>query len=503
MQTRYFYSAGLGFLAGTALPFIGVSSAPVAALGLLLAAVLILFRWLELGGSSAVIVLIILLLSLAAGSLRGGAVIGTDEESVFDDLLEESVVAYGVVADMPEQRETGQNLTVTLLEVVSQDDGKVITAESRAVIYAGSFPKLRYGDVLRLEGRLGKPTAFETDTGRLFNYPRYLAREDVFYELSRPQITLMDKGGGNMVLGWMTSLRRQLLSSINRHIPDPQAALAGGVLLGAADALGERIEESFRASGIVHVVVLSGYHVTVVTVAIGATLSFLGLSLLSATILSGIGVIFFALLVGLTPTVVRASIMAIIALIARIFSRQYVAERGLMIAVIAMVVINPHILLFDPSFQLSVIATAGLVSFGDVVYGWLSRIPREFGIREMATATITAQIAVTPLLLYYTGMFSTVSLLANLLVLPVIPILMTASALTAITGLLAQNFALPFAGIAYALAEYIFIVVDWLTSLKLSTVSVENISLLMVFLLYLALITIFLVLKNRYFSHTD
>ncbi|MCA1807555.1 MAG: ComEC/Rec2 family competence protein, partial [Actinobacteria bacterium] len=168
----------------------------------------------------------------------------------------------------------------------------------------------------------------------------------------------------------------------------------------------------------------------------------------------------------------------------------------------AMVAINPHILLFDPSFQLSVIATAGLVSFGDVVYGWLPRVPQQFGIREMATATITAQIAVTPLLLYYTGMFSTVSLLANLLVLPVIPILMTAAALTAISGLLAQNFALPFAGIAYAVAEYVFTVVDLLTSLEFSTVSIENISLLMVFLSYVCLVTLFIALQNGYFFRT-
>ena len=295
----------------------------------------------------------------------------------------------------------------------------------------------------------------------------------------------------------MAVLRQDLLMAIDRHIPDPHAALTGGVLLGAADTLGDSVEESFRDTGIVHVVVLSGYHVTVVAVAIGAILSFLGLSLLSSTVLSGIGVIFFALLVGFTSTVVRASIMAVIALVARIFSRQYAATRGLMIAVVGMVVVNPYILLYDPSFQLSVIATAGLVAFGDVVYGWLSAIPHQFGIREMATATITAQIAVSPLLIYYTGTLSLVSLFANLLILPVIPVLMSAGAATSLIGMFFQNLALPFAGVAYAVAEYIFSIVNWLTSLPFSTASIGNTSLLIVFLTYIILVGGFIALQNR------
>jgi len=202
-------------------------------------------------------------------------------------------------------------------------------------------------------------------------------------------------------------------------------------------------------------------------------------------------VIFFALLVGLTPTIVRASIMAILALVARIFSRQYAATRGLIIAVIAMVLVNPHILLFDPSFQLSVLATAGLVTFGDVVYGWLRKVPKRFGIREMATATITAQIAVSPLLIYYTGMFSVVSLLANLLVLPVIPVLMATGAITAVVGLFSQTFVLPFAATAHGVSTYIFSIVDWLTAFSFSTASTGKISLGAVLMTYILLIIVF------------
>lgn len=491
MQTYFFYSAVTGFLAGTALPFLNVPGPPLAGFLLLVAFCIILLLALQQKKSGVLICFAILLLTMAAGSLRADTSIGGPDEAVFDEFLDTAVVAEGAVTAMPELSESGQNVTVTLTSVTNPGDGVVLEGESRAVVYAPSFPELSYGNEVRLEGRLAKPSSFETDTGRRFPYPEYLAREDVFYEFSRPQITITGSEGGSWLLRQMTDLRSGLLATIHEHIPDPHAALTGGVLLGASDALSEQIQENFRDTGIVHVVVLSGYHVSIVAVAIGAILSFIGLSVVASTMLSMFGVVFFALLVGMTATVVRASIMAIIALIARILSRQYLASRGLALAVVTMVAANPHILLYDPSFQLSAVATAGLVAYGDVVYGWLTALPRRFGVREMATATITAQIAVTPLLVYYTAQVSLVSLLSNLLIIPVIPVLMTAGALTAVLGQIAEFLTLPFAAGAHAVAAYVFQIVEWLTVLPFSTATIGLVPIMGVLFVYVVLIILF------------
>lgn len=500
MQTYYFYSATCGFLVGTVLPFLNVPGPPLAGFLLLVSFCIILLLSLRRKKSGALICLAVLFLAAAVGSLRAHTSIGGSDETVYDDLVDQHVVAEGFISAMPELSEAGQNVTVTLSSVAALEGDVMLQGESRAVVYAPNFPELSYGDEVRLEARLAKPSSFETDTGRHFPYPEYLAREDVFYEFNRPQITITGDSGGSWLLRQMTDLRSQLLAGIHEHIPDPHAALTGGVLLGAADALGEQIEESFRATGIVHVVVLSGYHVTIVAVAIGAILSFLGLPALLLTLLTMLGVGLFALLVGMTATVVRASIMAIIALFARILSRQYLASRGLALAVVTMVAVNPYILLYDPSFQLSAVATAGLVAYGDVVYGWLWSVPRRFGIREMATATITAQIAVTPLLIYYTAHVSLVSLLSNLLILPVIPFLMTTGAVTAALGQIGQFLTLPFAAGAYVIAEYIFTIVEWLTLLPFSTAAVGTVPIIGVFLTYLILIILFFSTQNRSIS---
>lgn len=470
-------------MAGIFIGLIGVPAFPGAALALLLVGAFLFLYWRQ--PSSQLLIILLILLAASSGLLRAGFDIGEGNETVFDPVLGERIEAEGVVVTVPEITSSGQNVTVEIEKLSLVDGEKVIRGESKTVVYARSFPELYYGDKVRLTGKLQEPSRFETDTGRMFNYPRYLAREEIFYEMPQPMIEVIEEGGGNFLKGALASLREDLLSVIHRQIPDPHAALTGGVILGAEDALGEALEQDFRDAGVIHIVVLSGYHVTTVAVAIGAVLLFAGLSVTAASVIAIGGVALFALLVGFTPTVIRASIMAIIALFARIFSRQYAASRGLALAAVLMVGVNPHILLFDPSFQLSAVATAGLIGFGGSIADKLSMIPVRFGLREMATATIAAQIAVSPLLVFYTGKLSLVSLVVNILVLPVVPILMAAGAATAAVGMIFSWLAFPFSTISYLTSEYIFDVVDWLTNLPFSTASVGSVSVWSIIITYI------------------
>jgi len=192
----------------------------------------------------------------------------------------------------------------------------------------------------------------------------------------------------------------------------------------------------------------------------------------------------FVLLVGVSPTIIRASIMAVFALIARVTGRQYAAGRGLSLAVVGMVLVSPNILLYDPSFQLSVAATAGLIMFGEYISSRLTWIPGRLGLREVATATISAQLAVLPLILYHMGTLSLVSLPANLLVLPVIPVLMTVAAVTAVMGLVSSSVGFAPAFIVYLLAGYVIGVVQWLANLPGAAVSVPPFPVWFVFVMY-------------------
>jgi len=118
---------------------------------------------------------------------------------------------------------------------------------------------------------------------------------------------------------------------------------------------------------------------------------------------------------------VRAAIMGILVLLARQSGRSYSARNALVLAGGIMVFLNPKILRFDIGFQLSFLATAGLIWLAPVFEKWFAKLPRALVFKEILIATLSAQLAVLPLILFYFGQLSFVSPLANLAVLVLIP----------------------------------------------------------------------------------
>lgn len=487
MSTVYFYSGVGGFFAGSAFCLLGLPGWPTALLCFVLAAALLLVVSRARFRSVVLIAGIVVLLSTGFGSFRAGLTETAGTSQDFAVAVGEAVTATGTIVSRPAETKNGQSFTVRIDQLQVSEADKTVPGSAKSVVYAGQFPELFYGDKIRLSGQLQKPEQFAGTGGRTFYYPQYLARKDIFYELSQPHVKKVAVNQGNWLQQTLANLRTQLLTSIHRYIPDPHAALTGGVLLGAEDALGEKLQEDFRQTSLIHIVVLSGFNVMIVATAIGQGLLAVGLPLVVSTVAAVLGIIMFALLVGLTPTVVRASIMAVFALLARFSGRRYGAFRGLSLAAVGMVLVTPEILLFDPSFQLSAIATAGLIGFGDQVEVCLTWLPEQFGIREAATATIAAQIAVLPLLLYYTGLLSFVSLPANLLVLPIVPLLMAAGALTILFGFISRALALVSAASVYLIADYIFAVVQNLSELSFATVVIPPIPIWLVIGVYAGL----------------
>jgi competence protein ComEC len=496
MQQNYFYSAVLGLLVGTALVLLGAPISAVAGLSFLLAFVFTVLALYHLEKSSLLVLAVVFLIGVCTGAARGEVAHSPSEATALQPVVGTSVVASGTVVSRPSTSGGSQTLTVRLESAKDQSTNTEVSGPAKAVVYAPAYPQLNYGDQVRLRGRLQKPESFSSDDGRTFAYPQYLARQDIYYEINQPGITRTGTGGGSLIKRNLAKLQNRLLSAIKGMIPKPESGLAGGVLLGAEDELGEDMIADFRATSVVHVVVLSGFHVTVVATAIGKGLLLAGLPLAGAMLAAGLGIILFVLLVGLSPTIIRASIMAVFALIARVSGRQYAAGRGLGLAVVGMVLVSPNILLYDPSFQLSVAATAGLIMFGDYISDRLVWIPQRWGLREVATATISAQLMVLPLILYHMGTLSLVSLPANLLVLPVIPVLMTVAAITAVLGLISSVLGFAPAVFAYLLSGYVIGVVRWLANIPGAAVSVPPFPVWLVFVMYAGIFALYFWLRT-------
>ena len=443
MREYFFHTSLVAFFVGVGVGTVYIVTAPVAiwvgvvALGLCA----IGFRRSEAASPTLVLNAGILLACFAVGLLRiyiAGEQFG---HSPLASSVGGKVELIGVVAKEPDVREK-----VTHLYVQTDTDTVLVTTDRYAAV--------SYGDEVQVSGTVKVPESFVGELGREFNYPAYLLARGVEYQVSFAKVEVLSSGNGNQFLTQLLYIKQLLLGGIESVLVEPQAGLSEGLLLGVKQALGEELEAAFRTSGIIHIVVLSGQNVMIVVMFVLTVLSFFLPR--RPRLLVGLCVITcFALMVGLSATVVRASVMAGLLLIAQFLGRNYDLVRALLFAGAVMVLINPYILLYDLGFQFSFMATLGLILVAPKFETFVSDGFSKLSVKEFLVATIATQIAVLPLLLYHIGEVSVVAVIVNVLVLPVVPLAMLATFLAGTIGLVSTTLALPFAFSAHVVLTYI------------------------------------------------
>ena len=351
----------------------------------------------------------------------------------------------------------------------------------KILVYAGPYSEYKYGDELLIRGKLERPENFSQG----FDWISYLAKDDIYYQIFYPKIKKIGEGKGNSVKQFLFSIKEKYLSSLGRLLPEPHASLAGGITVGAKRSLGEGWLGAFRRTGIIHIVVLSGYNLSLVSDVGMKALSFLPKA--AGFSIGAIGIILFALMVGASPSVARASIMALLIVFARASGRVYEAGWALFLAAFLMVFYNPKVLVYDAGFQLSFMATFALIYFAPAVERRLSFLPKRWKIREIVSSTLAVQGFVFPWILYKMGVFSLSAPLVNILILPLIPFAMLFSFLAGAAGILGQAFAFPFGWLAYFILQYCLSVVKFFDSLPFSSLTANNFPLLLTTLIYLSL----------------
>ncbi len=428
-----------------------------------------------------VIVAATLLCAIAAGAARMHAGI-LEGDPALDVWLGEKVVIEGVVADEPDERENGVRVPVHVLSVAST----TVDRNMRVLVIAPLHAPIAYGDRVRATGTLRLPEAFDSGTGRQFNYPAYLAKDGIGYELAFAQIKKTGEGPRNPLKTFAIYIKNKYLEGLGNALAEPEAGLAGGITAGDKRALGSELNRTFRTVGLIHIVVLSGYNIMIVIYGIEKVLWWT-----RQWIRSLIGIIvamLFALMTGLASSSVRAAAMAVIATTGKTTGRIYMVERALGVVAFLMVLWNPYVLAFDPSFQLSFLATLGLIFISPLFAVRLGWMTERLGLRETAAATLGTQTAVLPLLLYQNGMLSIYSLPTNLLALAAVPYAMLLAFIAGVIGLFAGPLA-PIIGFpAYVLLWYITAVAKFFASLPFSAVAIPAFSALWLFAIYALLV---------------
>ncbi|MFH0830918.1 MAG: ComEC/Rec2 family competence protein [Parcubacteria group bacterium] len=228
-------------------------------------------------------------------------------------------------------------------------------------------------------------------------------------------------------------IKQWAVTRIDAAIPYPANAVAAGVLFGYRDDLPQRLVADMRASGLSHLLAVSGYNVTIVAALVAGIVGRL-VGKRSRTLLVLIAVVLYVLLCGAGPPVVRAGVMGGIGSLVLLSSRPTQARRALLLATTLLLFWDPYLVRFDVGFKLSVAATAGLVTLGPLLQRLSKRLPNPLGTRDAALTSLAASLATLPVVACTFGTIPLYGIAANILAAPLVPVSMLTGCVALLGG---------------------------------------------------------------------
>jgi competence protein ComEC len=371
---------------------------------------------------------VVCLLAFALGGLRLSLYPSTSVVASFNNTG--GLTIEGVISGYPDRRDDR-----TLLRLDSQylqAGGDLYQVSGTVLVQTVSaqlVPNLRYGDRIRATGQLIVPAEYDT-----FSYSDYLARSGVFSIMRRAVVERISADTGNPFLTALDQLRQRAQQEINRYLPEPQAGLLSGILLGNERGISPALDDAFSAVGASHVIAISGFNMAVIAALVSRTFGhwirrrWLAISLTIAVLIT------YTIFVGANGAVVRAALMSSLLVIGEGLRRRTYVPASLAFAALLMSALNPTVL-WDISFQLSFFATLGLALFTPALQTRLDALlialfpPSVAGrlggwLSEPIIVTLAALIFTLPLIAMYFGRVSLLVLPVNLLIVPIQAVLL-------------------------------------------------------------------------------
>ena len=403
------------------------------------------------------------------------------------------VTMTGEVYGFPDRRDTFQLLTVRVNQLSPPGGGFTgLPVAGRVIVRTGIDTTWNYGDFIEMTGRLATPSD-EAD----FSYQDYLTRRSIGSSLYFPKLVSITRGGGSSLMRWIFTLRDRGLTILADLYPMPESALLSGILLGIDSGIPEDIQNAFRATGTTHIIAISGFNISILAGLLSSVFYrlFGARKGVMATIIT---LIFYVVLTGASPSVIRAAIMGSLGLFASLIGRRQTGINSLAFVAAAMCLFNPY-LPWDVSFQLSFLSTLGLILFAEPMVAWLGGcfdrlLPTRSlehvaeMIGEYCLFTLAALITTFPVMAYHFHSFSWSSLITNPLVLPAQPAVMALGGLSLLLGYLWLPLGKLVSYLAWPFVAYTIKIIEWFGQQTGNTPETLNIGMGFIVIYYLALI---------------
>ncbi len=365
--------------------------------------------------------------------------------------------SYKIYCEIVDEPRLSNNRTTTLVKVhslVTQSDSIIVEGKSSLTIFADKRKKenareFHYGEILCVDGKLEEPST-SRNPGE-FSYKDYLTLNGIYATINifgYTNIKVIEKGNPNWFFENIIFPSKHFITkTIYTVMSGDEANFLVGLLLGDRTDISSEIKKAFTNTGTIHVLAVSGSHIALVVVVIYVLLGILRIPQKPKILLTIVGIIYYMFLTGATPPIVRSSLMGIVVLLAKYFQYRMSVYNALGLSGVILLAFDP-VQLLDVGFQLSFSAVFSMVYFYPKIETVLYKIPEKIRMFKIWKFTIinpllqlfgvslAAQVGTLPFTAYYFGQVSIISLLANLIIVPLVEIIVTIGLTSAILGII-------------------------------------------------------------------
>lgn len=393
------------------------------------------------------------LLVLAGGMIRHQTAVSENEIDAMRQYYEQEIVLRGVIIQEPEKRISNQ---------IFQFEAEGIPG--KILVTTDLYPEYKYGDELEISGQLKEPIQFED-----FDYRAYLAKDKIYSVAYYPNINLIAAGKGNWFYQKIFDFKNKLRGIINQTLLPPHSSVLGAIFLGDKYGLSDELKEKLNISGTRHIVAISGMHMIIMTQIFLYLALAVGLWRGQAFYLVSFLLFSYIIMIGAPASAVRAGIMAGLLLLAQKVGRLRSADRAVVFAATVMLAVNPSLLAADVGFQLSFAAVLSIIYLKPMIDKKMARLPDFMQLKDILTMTLAAQLGTLPILIFQFGQISLISPLANLMIVPLLPVIMGMGMMVVFLGLIYLPLAKIVVWPIWLLLSYLIKTIEYLSSFPWAT----------------------------------
>jgi len=346
-----------------------------------------------------------------------------------DEWFDTKITVTGIITDDPDR---SLDKTRFVFLPCEGEVPRLCEAEGFLLATMQNGNSVSYGDEVSVTGIIKRPENFMTDTDREFDYVNYLKVHDIYGLMTVSHIEIISQHNKSGFVEKLFSIKKYFVGTIKNLFPKNEAGLFAGIIIGEKSLLPKDVLADFQIAGLTHMIVLSGYNITIIALAIITLLAYAGFGYRARRVGAMVVIPIFLVMTGFGASSVRAGIMSLIMFLLQITTRSAHNLRIILYTAGLMIFMNPRILLHDPSFHMSFLAFIGLVYVTPV-------LENIFKTRNLVVETLSVQIFVLPYILWMSGRISLLLLVSNILTVPIVPIIMGAGFVTTTLGMISYS----------------------------------------------------------------